>query len=264
MEKKILALQLPCVLEDKHENFKAVKDVLGGLCTEEIDFLFLSELFSIGWCPEMFFKHADNETLEFLQELARAHNINIIGGSYIRRSGGKLYNSCPIINRNGEVWGHYDKNHLFEQGGEAVLDSGEKLTMFDFEGLRIALSICYDIRFPELFREYMKTSAPPHLIVNMAAWPKFKAHHYEILSKARAVENQTYFLGVNQCGELKGFGQYAGGSILVDPFGETVEQLDEEEGYILKTIDTQKVAQIREKFPNLAATREGGYEVDHV
>lgn len=263
MQKTILALQLPCELGDKKSNMEKVEALCLKLAKElgkKADFLFLPELWSVGWLPEIFEENAEDEegeTVSFLKNLAIKLNTNIIGGSYVRRHNGKLYNSIPVINRLGELLGHYDKNHLFALDGEAkVTEPGEKLLHIEIEGIKIGLSICYDIRFPELFRFWDAESSVPYLFVNLAAWPKTRKEHYTILSKARAVENQAYFLGLSQCGEIKNNVFNAGGSILVDPFGETIEELDENQGIIFKTIDTKIVDKIRETYPNLRARRE--------
>jgi predicted amidohydrolase len=257
MKKTILALQLPCTIGNMDENFKRLKDVaqknLKG--TTNVDFLILPELWSIGWKPEIFSEYANDDTVSLLQKLAREYEVNIIGGSYVREvthRSVRLYNSCPVIDRTGELLGHYDKNHLFTPDGEAeVLTAGDKPTMFEIEDLRIGFSICYDIRFPELYRSYMKNRQQPHFFVNVASWPKARAHHFEILAKARAVENQSWFLGLSQCGNDR-----AGGSILVEPFGETVVKLDSKEGKILATIDTDAALETRQNNPSLKTFME--------
>lgn len=282
MQKNILALQFNAALGDKAANFEKVEAMLEGALAKNVpsdifptaerpDILFLPEVWQTGWYCDDFLKGAEDEigegapTVEFLKNLARKHNINIVGGSYIRKTPQGLKNSTPIINRKGELLAHYDKNHLFVPDGEGCLVAGEKLLCVELEGLKIGLSICYDVRFPELFRAFGKDKMP-HLLVNLSAWPKTRTRHYTTLCTARAIENQAYFLGLSQTGEIKeGGGVYnSGNSLLVDPFGDTIEQLGEEECYIFKTVDTQKVAQIREKFPNLAAIRNGGYKVEYI
>ncbi|GBF22820.1 aliphatic amidase [Candidatus Gastranaerophilus sp. (ex Termes propinquus)] len=253
-EKSILALQLPCDRGARHVNFARVEKILE---SKEVlpDILVLPEVWTVGWAPLSFAQFAENEqgeTLNFLKNLARAYSINIVGGSYIRREGNQMFNSCPIINRQGELLAHYDKNHLFANDGEKdVLTPGKKLLSLDIEGIQVGFSICYDIRFPELFRSLLNTEPLPHFFINTAAWPISRKEHYTILCRARAVENQAYFLGLSQCGESR-----SGASILVDPFGETVLQLADGQGEIFAHIDTQKVDSLRAEYPNIQARRE--------
>ncbi len=278
MQKNILALQFRANLEDKTANFKKVEEMFeAALNKGQPDILFLPEVWQTGWYCDNFPSNAEPEngpTVEFLSNLARKYEINIIGGSYIRKDGDKLKNTTPVINRCGELVANYDKNHLFALDGEAkYVTEGKKLLCVELEGVKIGLSICYDIRFPELFRAFGGAQSHvnmPQLLVNLSAWPKTRTAHYTTLCAARAIENQAYFLGLSQTGEIKeGCGVYnSGNSLLVGPFGDVVERLNEEEGFIFQTIDTESVAQIREKFPNLAAikdaTRERGYEIDYV
>ena len=263
MQKNILALQFKADLESNTVNFAKVETLYKG----GADVLFLPEVWCSGWFCEDFQKKAQDENGEivsFLKDFAKKNNVNIVGGSYIRKTTDGLKNSTPVINKKGELLAHYDKNHLFTPDGEGCLESGEKLLCVELEGLKIGLSICYDIRFPELFRAFVKNGCAPQVMVNLSAWPKTRTHHYTTLCAARSIENQAYFLGLSQCGEIKNGVYNAGNSLLVNPFGEIVKQLDEKESYIFETIDTQAVAQIRENFPNLAAIRKGGYEVEYV
>jgi len=264
-QKNILGLQLSCTLGDRKANIEKVNLALEKYKDKQIDFLFLSEVWGVGWSPEIFKKYAEDtkgETITFLKGIAKKYNTNVIGGSYIRHCEGLLYNSCPIINREGVILGHYDKNHLFGLDGEVeTISAGQKLMFVSIEGLKIGFSICYDIRFPELFRALIDANGEnqaPHLLVNLSAWPKARTEHYTVLCKARAIENQAYFLGVSQCGEIKeGSGVYnAGNSILVDPFGKTLVQLDDSQGEIFAAIDISTVNEIRKQYSNLCARRK--------
>lgn len=264
MQKNILALQFKAELGDKIANFNKVEAMVATI-GEKVDILFLPEVWQTGWHCDDFLAASEDEngpTINFLKNLARKYDINIIGGSYIKKNGEKFTNCTPVINRAGALVANYEKNHLFALDGEAkYVSKGEKLLYVHIEGLKIGLSICYDIRFPELFRSFKPM---PELLVNLSAWPKTRTHHYTTLCSARAIENQAYFLGLSQTGEIKNSVYNAGNSLLVDPFGETIVQLGEEEDYIFKTIDAHKVTQIREKFPNLAQMRKEPYKIEEI
>ncbi len=242
------------------------------------DIVFLPEVWTLGWAPECFEKNVkkNEAALEFLSTLAKNYNVNIIGGSYIRETEDGYKNSCPVINRNGEAIAFYDKIHLYSPDGEAkAVKSGNTPLIADIEGLKIGLSICYDIRFPELFRSYMaysesskaaaydntlsknqtkpqKTENIPHLLVNLSAWPKTRRAQYDAMAKSRAVENQSYFLALSQTGLIKDNIYNSGCSELIHPLGETIAVLNEDEGFIFETVDTDIVKNVRETFPNLS------------
>ena len=188
---------------------------------------------------------------EFLSALAKKHNLNIFGGSYIRKDGDKLKNSMPVILKDGSVLGFYDKIHLYTPDGEGVIDEGKNPCIFEIEELRVGVSICYDIRFPELFRSYINTKNPPHLLVNLSAWPLTRKKQYSQMAASRAIENQSYFLALSQCGEIKNGIFNSGCSCVYDPMGEPVARLDEIKDYIYFSLDTKLVNATRNTYPNL-------------
>lgn len=255
MKKNILALQIPSVIANQEANFKNLEQYISEIlsnCNISPDFLFLPEVWSNGWFPPCFCDFCDdNKTLDFLSGIAKKYSVNIFGGSYIRNDNGALKNSLPVILRNGDVLGFYDKIHLYTPDGEGVLSCGTSPCIFEVEGLRVGVSICYDIRFPELFRSYINAVAPPHLLINLSAWPKTRAEQYIQMAASRAVENQSYFLALSQCGEIKDKIFNSGCSSLVDPMGHPLCALGADKGYIYAEIDTQVVDKTRAEFPNL-------------
>ena len=173
MKKKFLLVQNKVILKNKEKNFQNVESLLNGI--SDADFIILPELFAIGWDIKNFpaiAKEENGETISFLKNLAKKYNSNIIGGSFLRTDEkGRIKNSCPIINRNGELISYYDKIHLF-QDEKKYVSKGEKPLLIELEGMKLGLSICYDIRFPELFREYLKGKAD--ILINMSIWPKIR------------------------------------------------------------------------------------------
>ena len=255
MIKNILALQIPSLIAKPKENFKNLEEYLSEIFADKTikpDFIFLPEVWSVGWYPQCFEQfNNDNETLDFLVKIAKKYNVNIFGGSYIRNDNGKLKNSMPVILRDGSILGFYDKIHLYTPDGEGVLSCGNTPAIFEIEGLRIGVSICYDIRFPELFRSYINQDEPPHLLVNLSAWPMTRAAQYVSMAKSRAIENQSYFLALSQCGQIKDDVYNSGCSCLVEPMGECICKLDVNRGYIYSQIDTDVVDNVRNTYPNL-------------
>lgn len=218
------------------------------------DIIFLPEVWTLGWHTDCFREKAPENSgaVEFLSNIAKKYDVNIVGGSYIRKENGIYKNSCPVINRKGELCAIYDKIHLYSPDGEArAVESGNTPLIINIEGLKIGLSICYDIRFPELFRSYIANKNKPDMLVNLSAWPKTRRAQYDCMAKSRAVENQSYFLALSQTGLIKDDVYNSGYSLLAAPLGETIAQLGEDEGWIFETVDTDIVKNIRDTYPNL-------------
>ena len=152
--------------------------------------------------------------------------------------------------------------HLFQHYGDGEADFntiGKKPVMFELEGIKIGISICYDIRFPELFRAYSLNGAK--ILVNMAAWPKSRPHHWNTLQRARAIENQSFMIAVSQCGKIENDSYNYGHSQIISPFGEIVCSMGEEEGAILQKINTDEVDELRKNVPTLKDKNPNGYEL---
>ncbi len=259
MLKNILALQMSSVIGNFEANFNKVSNMLSRFYgdrnnTKQPDIIFLPEVWTLGWYTECFREKAfeNKGAINFLSDTAKKYNVNIVGGSYIREENGVYKNSCPVFNRNGELCAIYDKIHLYSPDGEArAVSAGVTPVIVDIEGLKIGLSICYDIRFPELFRSYIASDNKPDMLVNLSAWPKTRRAQYDAMAKTRAVENQSYFLALSQTGLIKDEVYNSGFSTFAAPLGESMAVLGEEEAFIFETIDTDVVKKVRETFPNL-------------
>lgn len=205
---KLSALQMNSVIGNKQANIEKVYTLVSQNLEAGTDVLILPEVWPVGWDCEEFEKSAENikssSVIQFLSKLAQKYNIYVIGGSFIRKTDdGELYNSCPVFNRNGELIAIYDKNHLYSYCGcneGTYIIPGKNGVVVDIDGIKTGLTICYDIRFPEIFREYRKAGAK--LIINAAAWGASKPIPWEVLTKARAIENQVYFVALTQCGPI--------------------------------------------------------------
>ena len=199
----------------------------------------------------------------FLAQAARRHGICLVAGSIplIAQEAGKLRNACLVYGPDGRRLARYDKLHLFsfrqgeEQYDEArTSEAGEQPVSFTWSPLgRIGLGICYDLRFPELFR-----ALPPlDLLVVPAAFTVTTGRaHWELLLRARAVENQCYVLAAAQGGTHAGGRQTYGHSLLVDPWGEIVAcRRESGPGVLLGTLDSQYLQEIRQRLPALQHRR---------
>ena len=268
MKKNILAIQLSAVsanfaancakVSSLFDKFYSNLDIYTKDSKSRPDIIFLPEVWTLGWDTACFQKYAEeNEAaVGFLSNLAKKYNTNIVGGSYIRKTDNVYRNTCPVINRKGELCAMYDKIHLYSPDGEAkAVTAGNTPLIVNIEGLKIGLSICYDIRFPELFRSYMANENKPDMLVNLSAWPKTRRAQYEAMAKSRAIENQSYFLALSQTGLIRDDIYNSGYSLLVHPMGESVAILNEDEGFIYEVIDTDITDNVRKTYPNLLNRR---------
>jgi predicted amidohydrolase len=170
----------------------------------------------------------NNSSLDYLIELAAEYNTAIYT-SMMAKVDDTIFNRGVFVFPTGDVQ-TYDKRKSFGLGGEdKYYTSGNKETIVEFRGWKINLQICYDLRFPEIARNYEVNRIPKYdLLLYVANWPAKRAEHWKSLLKARAIENQSYVIGVNRVGVDKNELIYSGDSICVDSLGELMVQLENE------------------------------------
>ena len=194
---------------------------------------------------------------EFLRDAARRHGVWVIGGSCPMEAGSpdKVKNSTLVFDDTGRRVARYDKVHLFgfRKGEEcydesATIEAGNEVVAFDGPCGKIGLSICYDLRFPELFR----AMGGVDLIVLPAAftWTTGQAH-WEVLLRARAIENQCYVLASAQGGRHPSGRRTWGDSMIIDPWGEVLARLPEGPGVVVADLDPARIADVRASLPAL-------------
>lgn len=266
-EIKISAMQMSSVIGNPDKNREKVSDIVKKELSRDTDFLILPEVWTVGWACEEFPKCAEDtensETIKLLSGIAKEYNVNIIGGSFIEKtSKGILYNTCPVIDRKGELIAKYSKNHLYSYCGcteGTYIQKGDNPVMVTIDGIKIGLTICYDIRFPEIFRAYRKLNAD--ILVNMAAWGSKKPIPWETLTRARAIENQAYMVAVTLSGQIKGEEWNIGHSRIFDYLGETISEIkDQKEGLMTCEINLQNMYEYRNSCTILKDIKEN-YEV---
>ena len=193
---------------------------------------------------------------------AREHGIAVTCG-LAERVGGTLYNSLAAFDAAGEPVGTYRKAHLFNgaaDGEPATFAPGDEPVVVELAGERWGLSVCYDLRFPEWYSRL--TARGARALVNCSAWPVRRREHWDLLTRARAVENQAFFVGVNRCGTDAGL-PLAGCSRVVSPMGEVVAEAGpDEEALIVADLDFAAVDAFRTALPALAARRPDLYRAD--
>ncbi len=254
---RILIVQNAPQINVKAQNLKDIETMLKPHAGEHFDLIILPELFAVGWHPEAFIENAEtidnSPTIELLKNIAKNFNSNVIGGSYILKESDNIYrNACPFLDRNGNILGQYYKMHLFSHfkyNEGKYLKSGENGLIVNSDIGKIGLSICYDIRFPELFRTYASSDAD--LLVEVAAWPKYRKNHWETLAKARAIENQTYMIAVSQSGHIIDDEWNLGHSLVIEPYGKIISQTDFEACTKTVEIDLSESKKLKQNFPIL-------------
>lgn len=195
---------------------------------------------------------------DFLAGMARRHGIWLVGGSIplAGRDPGKLLNSCLVFDDRGRQVARYDKIHLFGFTKEAehydeaaTIEPGGAVVTVDTPAGRVGLAICYDLRFPELFRAMGQVD----LIVLPAAFTDTTGRaHWEVLLRARAVENQCYVLAAAQGGQHPTGRVTHGNSMIIDPWGDILARMDKGEGVITAELDPARIAEVRSSLPALA------------
>jgi nitrilase len=201
---------------------------------------------------------------QMLSDQARLQRVWVVGGTLPMRTdtAGRVRNSCCVYAPDGRRVARYDKRHLFAfDNGREQYDEGRVLeagsmppVAFDAEGLRVGLSICYDLRFPELYRAL--ASPPCDLVCVPSAFTETTGRaHWELLLRARAVENQCYVLAPAQGGEHENGRRTWGHSMVVDPWGEVLAQRETGPGVVLAQIDLERIASVRRQLPALAHRR---------
>lgn len=237
---------------DPEYNYKRARELFAEAMgtTPRPDIVVLPEDWSCGFSDKMFHeqeKHIepiDGPSITVLKELAKQYSVWVVGGSIgTLHPDGLMRNTTFLVNREGEIIGHYDKMHLYSDMDEDFkLTHGEKMDVFDTEVGRFGLMICYDIRFCELARSYAISGA--QAVIVTSDFPNPRVNHWRTLLTARAIENQMFIIACNRVG-LSPMGTYCGHSIIIDPWGEIIAEGGDEEDIVYGSVDFSKIDEIR-------------------
>lgn len=256
----IAVVQLGITLGQPEENFQRASALLSKK-DPGVQLAMLPELWSTGYDLENAGNHSFSlaeGTNTPLAQLARDANVYLCGSTLESRNG-KHYNAQTIYSSQGELIGTYRKIHLFGLLDEPqFLSAGEEPVVLEMPWGKTGLAICYDLRFPELFRYY--AMAGVRLLLICAEWPHPRLEHWRTLIKARAIENQCFVVACNAVGTAKG-NVFFGHSLVVDPWGEVLVEGGEEETILQTEIDLSKVDEIRDRYTFLNDRRTGIYSL---
>lgn len=264
-----LALCQMKVAMDKKQNLSTAESMIREAAKKGAEVVALPEMFNCPYSNKHFREYAEDaggETVQFLSSLAKELKIYLIGGSIPELENDSVYNTSFSFSKEGDIIGKHRKIHLFDidvKGGIRFMESetltpGETVTIFDTEFCKIGVAICYDVRFPELFRKM--TLAGAKLIIlpgafNMTTGPA----HWDLTMRARALDNQIYFAAVSPARDTEGPYQAYGNSCVANPWGEFCGKTDVRESIVYAKIDLDYVEEIRNQLPLLKHRRPALY-----
>jgi predicted amidohydrolase len=261
----IVAVQTDIVWEDKPANFANVRRLLAKAPPPRAALLLLPEMFATGFSmnAQAIAESPGGPTERFLAGLAGDLGVCAVGGAVRRGPDGRAQNQALAVSPAGDLLACYAKMRPFTLGGESAhYAAGERPTAFTWEGCTVAPFICYDLRFPELFRQAAARHRP-QLFVVLANWPATRIHHWTRLLQARAIENQAYVVGINRCGQDPHH-TYPGRSLVVDYHGEILADAGAGDGCLTARLDLTALEAYRGALPFLEDLRPlpGGSPLD--
>lgn len=249
--------------EDKAANLVAARKLIeAAVNADQSDLVVLPEMFTCLADDDEARRAAaeplpNGEAWTLMRDLARRYRINIHAGSILESAGGAIYNTSCAFDRAGNELGKYRKIHLFDvvtPDGKGYLESntfspGTEITTYLAEGHRFGASICYDLRFPELYQALQKKGVEA-IVVPAAFTEQTGRDHWEVLLRARAIETQSYILAAGQCGSYaNGAKRNYGNSLICDPWGRVIAKAGNTPCFISANLDFEYLRDVRSKIP---------------
>jgi len=248
---KIYGVQLDIAWEDKAANHLKVRKLLEKTRPEKGSLVVLPEMFDTGFTMEVA-KVSDEKTgatRKFLADLAKEFGVYVVGG-FVNSDSKSGKNEAGVFDPSGSEVVRYQKIHPFTRGGEArCYGAGCEIKTFRWGEFTVCPFICYDLRFPEIFRMAVRRGVNLFLVI--ANWPLPREGHWATLLEARAIENLAYVVGANRAGNDPKY-VYFGRSRIVDPHGKVIAEAGREETVISADVDVSTVEAWRKDFPALS------------
>jgi predicted amidohydrolase len=254
---RLIGVQLDIVWEDKAATFERVRRLLDAGQPPAGSLVVLPEMFATGFSMNVaaIREGGERPAERFLESVAREYGVHVLGGVVNSDADAKGRNQALVFGPDGRELCRYDKIHPFNLGEEGEhYAGGSAVRCFDWGGMTVAPLVCYDLRFPETFREAVATRQgrrAAQLFAVIANWPSRRDGHWVTLLQARAIENQAYVIGVNRCGSDPKHA-YSGRSLIVDPHGKVLADAGSDECLISAEVDVAAVESWRREFPALA------------
>lgn len=258
----VTTIQTNLFWEEKSANLHMLENKIAAI-EERTELVVLPEMFSTGFSmkPSELAEDMEGETMAWMKRVSRENGI-VLTGSFIATENAGYYNRLVWMLPNGQ-YGYYDKRHLFGYAGEDKhYQAGNKRLIASVNGWKINLQVCYDLRFPVWARNRVldpdqnragapaSTTSPEYdLLVYVANWPERRSHAWKTLLCARAIENQCYVIGVNRVGSDGNNIYHSGNSLVIDPLGQVLYHMADQEDVSTITLQKEKLEEVREKFP---------------
>jgi predicted amidohydrolase len=262
---KVAAAQISCVLGDFDANVRKMQDFASRAKKSGAELIVFPEMVDTGYSMPVIQKHArawNDGAVREVQKIAKETSIAVVAG-ISDRDGESIFNAQVLINAQGEILASYRKTHLVTAAPldeRVCLSSGNQFVSCKIDQFNVGLSICYDLRFPEMARTLV-VGHGANVIVNSSAWPVVRAEHLRILALARAVENQSYFIIANRVGADDGV-TFCGSSVIVDPAGKIlVSASADREELIQAEISEQVLTDVRKSITVFAHRRAELYKL---
>jgi predicted amidohydrolase len=249
--------------EDRDRNLAAADRLVREAAADGADLIVLPEKFNVLGSAEALHRGAeplDGPTIQWARRCARELGVELVAGSIVERREGrdKLSNTSVHVGPDGEIRAVYRKIHMFDVVVEGVQyresdseEPGDEIAVSDAGGVPLGLTVCYDLRFPELYRILAVHGA--RVIAVPAAFTKVTGQaHWEVLIRARAIENQAFVVAADQVGVHVDDKESFGGSMIADPWGVVLARVDEGEGFAAAELDLARQDEVREQLPSLA------------
>ena len=241
---KTALIQTDIIWENPTENRVILEEKINAIA-EDIDLIILSEMFTSGFTmhPNLVAETMNGATILWMKNMAKNKNCAITGSLVITENN-TFFNRMVFVFPKGEIQ-FYDKKHLFTLAGEdKIYTSGKEKVIVNYNNWKICLQVCYDLRFPVFSRNIENYD----LLIYVASWPKVRTNAWDILLKARAVENLSYVIGVNRIGTDNNDFEYIGHSQIIDELGNFIIEPTENDGVFIANLDKNKLHETRNKL----------------
>lgn len=271
MEKICVGITQFRVEKSKKENLEKAAYWVSTAAQNGAEIVVLPEMFvcpyELQYFPLVAESFPQGEALTLLAQLAKKHRLYLVGGSLPELSNGRFYNSSFIFDPQGELVARHRKIHLFDVELErlefkesSVFSPGTSPTLFETPWGKIGVMICYDVRFPELSRHYALNGA--RMIVVPAAFNHVTGPlHWTLTFRARALDNQVFTVGASSAPNPESHYRAYGHSIIVNPWGQVMREMGDEEGFMVENLDLGEVERVRKALPLLRHRREDVYAI---
>src|SRR5215475_13679895 len=260
---RVSVAQISCSLSDPEANLSKVRDFSRRAKEAGAELIVFPEMTDTGYSMSVIQKHADDWNSGFvpgLREIASKLSLAIVSG-VSERDGPSIYNSQVLVDAKGDIVAKYRKTHLYAVAPveeQTYFAAGDAFASFALGDLRFGFSICYDLRFPEMYRKLVTDQNVGALLIS-SAWPFPRVEHWRVLAHARAIENQAYVIASNRVGKDDGL-WFCGNSAIIDPRGVVIAAASaDREELIHADLSQDLVASVRQRVQSLGHRRQDLY-----